>query len=138
MQTVDPDLMLCSGLGLQCLPVSLWDARHFSSFQGDKPPTLISFYYVVLSLLHHSSNDKSLVLIFSRLSKPVFFLVFSWSHAEFTHRVVNPCPAEPGKTCFCKQCRSRSDQLVKKPADLDLHCFPFSIQIYVSNLDQVT
>ena len=73
MHHVDPDLMLCSGLGLQCLPVSLWDARHFSSFQGDKPPTLISFCCVVLSPLHHSSNDKLLGHIFSRLSKPVFY-----------------------------------------------------------------
>ena len=25
----------------------------------------------------------------------------------------------------------------KKPTDLDLHCLPFSMQIYINNLDQV-
>ena len=30
------------------------------------------------------------------------------------------------------------DQLAsKKPTDLDLHCLPFSMQIYINNLDQV-
>ena len=36
----------------------------------------------------------------------------------------------PDIPCLCKQCRSRS-------TDLDLHCLPFSMWIYVNNLDQV-
>ena len=43
----------------------------------------------------------------------------------------------PDMSCLCKQCRSRSVGFLKKPTDLDLHCLPFSIWIYINNLDQV-
>ena len=45
----------------------------------------------------------------------------------------------PDIPCLCKQYRSRSVGFLasKKPADLDLDCLPFSMWIYINNLDQV-
>ena len=50
------------------------------------------------------------------------------------HRIqLNPCPAELDISCFANSVDP--DQLA---SDLDLHCLPSSMQIYNSNLDQVT
>ena len=43
-------------------------------------------------------------------------------------------------SCFCKQCRPRSVgfwSILKKPADLDLHCLPLSMWLCINNLNQV-
>ena len=38
-----------------------------------------------------------------------YSLTFHWYHLEkIAQHSINPCPAEPGYTLFCKQCRSRS------------------------------
>ena len=51
--------------------------------------------------------------------------------------LVNPCPVEPGCTLPLQTVKIQISWLLKKPTDLDLHCLPFSMWIYINNLDQV-
>ena len=41
--------------------------------------------------------------------------------------VINPCPAEPGYTLLLQTVYIQISWLLKKPTDLDLHCFSFSM-----------
>ena len=56
---------------------------------------------------------------------------------QFFACIVNPCPAEPGCTLPLQTVQIQISSLLKKPTDLDLHCLPLSIWIYINNLDQV-
>ena len=56
----------------------------------------------------------------------------TWSHSC----CFNPSPAEH-MPCLSKQCRSRSVGFWRSQTDLDLHCLPSSMWIYINNLDQV-
>ena len=59
-------------------------------------------------------------------------------HLQFSKRIhFNPSPAEPGYTLTLQTVKIQNSWLLKKPTDLDLHCLPFSIWIYINNLDQV-
>ena len=53
-------------------------------------------------------------------------------------KCINPCPAEPGYTLPLQTVQIQISWLLKKPTDLDLHCLPFSMRIYINNLNQVT
>ena len=44
-------------------------------------------------------------------------------------------PAEPRYVLSLQT--ADKDQLALKPTDLDLHCLPLSMQIFINNLDQV-
>ena len=46
-------------------------------------------------------------------------------------------PAEPGYTLLLQTVQIQISWLLKKPTDLDLHCLPLSMWIYINNLDQV-
>ena len=51
-------------------------------------------------------------------------------------KFINPCPAEPGYTLPLQTVQIQIIWLLKKPTDLDLHCLPISLWIYVHNLGQ--
>ena len=50
---------------------------------------------------------------------------------------INPCPAEPGYTLPLQTVQIQISWLLKKPNDLDLHCLPIRMWIYLDNLDQI-
>ena len=50
---------------------------------------------------------------------------------------LNPCPAEPRYTLPLQTVEVQISWLLKKPTDLDLHCLPLSMWIYINSLDQV-
>ena len=80
--SVDPDQMpqnVASDLGLHCLPI-------IQQFWGMSTGSNIDLYKFKDVL----QGIKVSQFILGKYSK------------------VNPCPAEPGYTCLCKQCRSRS------------------------------
>ena len=51
--------------------------------------------------------------------------------------MINPCPAEPRYTLPLQTVWNQISWLLKKPTDLDLHCLPLSMWIYINNLDQI-
>ena len=51
--------------------------------------------------------------------------------------LINRCPAEPGYTLPLQTVYIQISWLLKKPTDLDLHCLPLSMWIYINNLDQI-
>ena len=52
-------------------------------------------------------------------------------------RRLNPDPAEPGHNLSLQTVEIQISWLLQKPTDLDLHCLPFSMWIYINNLNQV-
>ena len=74
-----------------------------------------------------------------------FLEYIKWNSVSFTKKSwnqcksdMNPCPAEPGYILPLQTLYIQISWLLKKPTDLDLHCLPFSIWIYVNNVDQVS
>ena len=49
----------------------------------------------------------------------------------------NPCPAEPRYVLPLQRVQIQISWLLKKPTDLDMHCLPFSMWIFINHLDQV-
>ena len=45
----------------------------------------------------------------------------------FAHFAFNPSPAEPGYVLPLQTVKIQISWLLKKPADLDLHCLPLSM-----------
>ena len=61
--------------------------------------------------------------------------VFLFTHASFA--VLSPCPAQPGYVLPLQTVQIQISWLLKKSTDLELHCLPLSMWIYINNLDQV-
>ena len=60
-----------------------------------------------------------------------------WSSLIHISLYLNPCPAEPRYTMPSQTVLIQISWLLKKPNDLDLHCLPLSMWIYINNLDEI-
>ena len=79
---------------------------------------------------HQSPSEKGPTLkgknLFPRGAYSFFFRIYPFNH----------CPAEPGYTLPWQTVLIEISWLLKMPTDLKQHCLPFSMWIYINNLDQ--
>ena len=69
--------------------------------------------------------------------------IFSWSFdcnwycwlPKAIAVAINPCPAEPGYVLPLQTVKIQISWLLQKPTDLDLHCLPLSMWIYIDKLE---
>ena len=69
-------------------------------------------------------TTKAALIAIQNREKAVCKISFSF---PFKIMKVNPCPAEPGYTLPLQIMKIQISWLLKKPTDLDLHCFLLSI-----------